>query len=416
MYSTSLFDDSSGFDWEALNSTETELLPEQIQQAAQLSQTIYLSDQRWQVYLSTLGAFGFAEWIKDRAPDLAIDLNHASIWQPIANLLSAVCSVQTNRFKLCLISVGSSNGTEIEVPIAALDLPDFAAHFYVVMQVLEEEEKAAVIGFFTYEQYRRASLQADADWTYSIPIAWLNFDANALLLNLRCLESNAVRLPQIEVHRSSAALRERIGGLRSQLQSQSPWNVLSLEEGLTLMSDPALVQAVFEAPATPSTNLGLWLNNRLDAVAQAFGWILMPVGLSQVRALREEFDEVRSSLTQQGVLIPVSARGAYRTLRSPQGSLRLHAVTWMLDRTEWTLLIAIGAEPGEPMPSEVRLEVRDDTQVLFDETLNETERRILYAQVIGNWSEQFQVTIAIDDERFEMPKFGFDLDSSQAPA
>ncbi len=399
-------DEVSGCDWEALNATETELLPEQIQQAARLSQTIHRADQRWQVYLSALGAFSFEHWIADRAPDLTLDLDLASIWRPLANLLSAVCSVRVGGFKLCLISVGSS-AAEIEVPIAALDLPEFAAHFYVIMQVLEEETKAAVLGFFTYEQYRQASLQADQDWTYSIPIAWLNFDANALLLNLRCLETSAVRLPAIDVARSSAALRDRISELRSALQSQPPWNILSRDEGLTLISDPALMQAVFE---TPSANLGLWLNNRLDAVAQAFGWVLMPP-VAQTRSRQAGFDKIRSSLKQQGVQIPATARGAYRTLRSIQGSLRLYAVTWMLpEQSEWTLLIAIGAEPDASIPSPLRLEVRDDAQLLFERTLNETEHSILYAQVIGDWSEQFQVTIAIADHVFDIPKFSFDLD------
>ena len=408
--STDYFDELSWLDWEPLNSTETELSPEQLHRAAQLSQTIHQADQRWQVYLSALGALGFQQWISDRASDLTLDLDRASIWQPgSANLLSAACSVRVNRFKLCVISVGSSGEETIQVPIAALDLPDLAAHFYVVMQVLEEEEKTAVLGFFTYEQFRQASLVAESDWTYSIPRTWLNFDPNLLLLNLRCLESSAIRLPAI-TNPSTVALRERLSDLRSQLRSQPPWEVLTPEEGLTFISDPTLVQTMFET--IPATNIGLWLNNQLDTVAQTFGWILMPLpAVSQMRAL-QDFDSIRSSLEQRRVQIPATARGAYRTLRSTNGSVRLYAVTWMLSASEWTLLIALGAEPETPMPRPLTLEVRDEAQCLFEQTLEETEHSILYAQVIGDRSEQFQVLVSINQDHFEIPKFGFDLEPS----
>lgn len=410
-------------DWGVLNPAQTDLLPDQIQRAAQLGQSIRLADRRWQGYRSALGVLGFQRWLGDRAADLTVQIDQASIWQPAyAAVLSEACHVRVGAFKICLVSVGSLVDDTIDVTIAALDLPDFAAHFYVLVQVIEEEEQVAIAGFLTYDQYRRhrSSLNANSDWTYSLAIDWFNQDANALLLNLRCLAPDSIRLPALEVARSSAALREKLVGMQSQLQTQHPSKFLTVDEGLTLLSEPTLITALYGDTPQRSINVGFWLRNQLDSVAQELGWMLMP-SLSALRSLRDEFDSIRSGLEQQGVAIPPSARGAYRTLRSPASSqaapsesVRLYVLTWALpdasEQPEWVLLVALGAEPDAPMPTSLTLEVRDETQPLFEQSIQDVGQRVLYAQVIGNWDEQFRVTVIANETTvFELPPFEFEM-------
>ena len=140
----------------------------------------------------------------------------------------------------------------------------------------------------------------------------------------------------------------------------------------------------------------------------------MPV-FSAVRSIRDDFDNVRSSLEQQGVQISTSARGAYRTLRSQSGMARLYVITWLLseasDQPEWMLLAALGSEPGTEMPRTLRLEIFDDTQLLFNQSLNDTTHSVLYAQVIGNYNEKFCLTVTANEtDIFEIPSFGFQID------
>ncbi len=411
---SSLLDDFDLPDWAALNPAQVELSPAQIQQAAQLSQTVRNSEQRWQAYLSMLGMLGFQHWLQERSPELVVQSDQASILRSsYANLMTEACNVQVGAFKVCLIPVGSAIKDRIDVSIAAFDLPDFAAHFYVLMQAIDEAETVAVTGFLTYNQFRqhRNELQANRDWTYSLPLDWFNTDANTLLLNLRCLEPSAIRLPALNITRSTTALREKLATL--DIQTQPLWNVLTVEEGLTLLSDPRLVDSLY---TERSINVGLWLRNQIDAIAQELGWMLMPLSnLSAVRSLREDFESIRSTLEQQGVQIPSTARGAYRTLQSDQGSFRLYAVTWMVseasDQPEWMLLITLGAEPNAQMPQNLRLTIRDDAAILFEQTLEESNSSVLYAQVLGNWTEKFRVTIVANQaDVFDIPPFGFELD------
>jgi hypothetical protein len=133
--------------------------------------------------------------------------------------------------------------------------------------------------------------------------------------------------------------------------------------------------------------------------------------------LQDEFDQIRSGLEQNSIHIPSTARGAYRDLECDRGSLRLYAIMWVLSETtenrEWVLLIALGSQPQGQMPKFLKLEVRDETQLLFAQSLEDTSKNILYAQVIGNWDERFWVTVTVDNEAvFEIPPFGMELQAT----
>jgi Protein of unknown function (DUF1822) len=438
-------------DWQFLNETQTELLPEHLQRAADLSMLIKLSQQRWQTYLSALATLGFEEWLKERAPDLKINSNSSSIWQPeYANLLSAACNIEVGNFKVCLITV-SNLTEEHSVPFAAFDIPELTAHFYVLIQVEEEQQQVAVSGFMSYEQYQQyrqtAGLQVESDWTYTLPSTCFNPNPDALLLNLRCLEASSIQLPvgipKIKTD-TVKALQQKLTTLQSQLQTQYIWKLLTVAEGVTLLNSPDLMNLIYietrnDPAGSPKEyasqdsvlstqpavsieasliNVGLWLQNQIDTAARELGWMLMPAFSqlrlsSELRSL-EDFDDIRAGLEQQGVHIPLLARGAYRDLECESGSLRLYAIMWLLSETdenpEWMLLVTLGSQPQANMPEIVNLNIRDETQVLFAGTLEDTNHGILYAQVIGNLGEQFWVTVTADNAVFEIPPFGLELE------
>ncbi|MBD2338142.1 DUF1822 family protein [Calothrix sp. FACHB-156] len=424
---TSDFDLADYPDWYSLNETRTELLPEHFQRAASLSQSVHCSQQRWQVYLCALGVLGFEKWLKQRASDLEINIDSASIWQPeTADLLSAACNIQVGDFKICIITA-SVLTDQHRVPNAVFDIPDFAAHFYVLIQIEEEQNQVAVSGFMNYEEYHRyqvkAQLPVEEDWTYTLPQLWFNPDSNALLLNLRCLDPQAIQLPVTNRYTNKTALKQKLTTLKPQLQKQQPWELLTVNEGITLLSSPELINWVHKA-ANPSLiqpliNVGLWLNNQIDLAAQELGWMLMPLPAFsqlrslQLRSLQDDFEQIRAGLEHQGVYIPNTARGAFRDLECEEGSLRLYAIMWVLSENsanpEWMLLVAVGSQPDKPMPNQLTLEVRDETQILFEETLSDTSQGILYAQVIGDWNEKFWVTVITDEAVFEIPPFGLEL-------
>ena len=115
-----------------------------------------------------------------------------------------------------------------------------------------------------------------------------------------------------------------------------------------------------------------------------------------------------------GLHIPLEAARGYQDLagvdcssaglRAKQGpslenqhqDMRLHAVTWSLPETnEWSLLFVLGAVPGGKPPYGVKLQIRDETDLLGEKVLEpDGGGAYLYAQVDGEVGETFEVSIS----------------------
>ncbi|AFZ03963.1 DUF1822 family protein [Calothrix sp. PCC 6303] len=417
-------------DWNLLNETRTGLSLEDVQKAAKLSQSIRLPEQRWQVYISGLAVFGFERWLKERAPDLEVTSDAASIWQPeLGNFVSSACNIQVGDFKICLLTANNIS-RHPNVPFGVFDVPSLAAQFYVLMQVIEEEQQVAIFGFLSYQEYQRYQQNTHPepakDWTYSLPISLFNLDTENLLLNLRCLDASAVQLPATTTVVNAdvlTALKKKLKTLKPQLKTQPIWNLLTPAEGVILLSHQDLIKWIEQgqskimakSSARSLININNWLQNQVDRVAQELGWMLMPsLSPSQLRLrdAEDNFEMVQTSLQRQGINLPPTAKGAYIGIDAEHGSLRLYAIAWVLPDTAespgWILLTILAPQPGSPMPQKLTLEVCDEMQILFDETLDDTSLGMLYAQVMGEMHEQFWVTVTADEVVFEMPALGME--------
>ncbi|OKH54623.1 hypothetical protein NIES2101_07395 [Calothrix sp. HK-06] len=429
------FTDTDWLDFSSLGDDSTELAPSQIQRAAQLSLGISAPEQSWQVYLNALGTIGFEQWMVERAPDLQVDVSKSIIWQPAySNILAAACNVQVGAFKVCVITA-SKVGDLQSIPFAVVDVPKLAAHFYVLMHVEEELQQANVFGFMSYPQLQsykqQVSLQVEEDFTYCLPNEVLSFDVDALLLNLRCLDTRAINLPvesSIPTTQTdtSIALQQKLTRLQSELRKH-PSQFLTVDEAKTLFSNPHLIDWLYaltraevvtdvpkSQPIQSFINVGRWLRNQIDIVAEELGWMLMPTLAPSALRTSEDFQPIREALEKQKIYIPSNAQGASRDLNSECAALRLYAIIWELnevsDNPEWMLLIVVRSISSSLVPQTLRLEIRDKTQQLFDQTLEgDSSKEILFARLVGDSNDRFWVTVTADDTSvFEIEPFGLE--------
>lgn len=347
-------------DTEAITDEQVELSLSQMQQAARLSQSIADASQQWQVYLHALALAGFKQWIEEWAAELEVDDSRCSIAQP--DRFIAVHHLFIAKFNLCLVATPLLLNSKIHIPKPIIDQHQFAPHIYVLIEVQEEQMQMKVCGYLRrdtlFEQQRSHPLKAAPNEMYEVPLDWFNFDSTALLLELRCLQ---------------------------------PYPI-----------DPFLPQQPSQA-----INVRQWLSDRLDDVAAELGWMLMP-SLDSASALRSAQEE----LSTLSIQIPPQARGAFQEMQLGSATLRLQAVTWVLsaaiDSFEWTLLITVS---GDRLPIGTRLQIRDDTQLLFEQTVESAEAAALFAQVGGDLGDRFWVTIdAPDGSAIALPPFCFDPD------
>jgi hypothetical protein len=430
-------------DYEIISPAAINLTSEQIMEAAKLSHQIPNLSRQWQTYINSLALFAFEAWLKERADALTIKREKCTVLQPaLANAIAVVANVQVGEFKICLIPTDSFDDLAVNVPQSVIDLPEYIPHFYVLVEVLEEQGMAVISGFLSYKEFvknqTKANLQPESDWSYQLPLNWFDADANTLLLYLHCLKPEAINLPAIPQHRAQnlAIMQTKLTALLPQLKSpeRELWEVLTWEQATTVLTNPDLLSWIyncqtqaqdstfktnlkdlFQLCTQPALNVGLWLWDELDELAQEFSWKLLPSFTPAVtmRSPIEEFQAIIHQLQHQGLEIPSQARGAYQDLLLAGISLRLYAVTWHLlsehDSHLWTLLLILGTTAQDTLPNHLKLRVSDQSSVLLEQGINkERGDSYLFTRLVGSWDEKFLVSVSLTDGvEINLPPFTF---------
>ncbi|MEC4812721.1 MAG: DUF1822 family protein [Scytonema sp. PMC 1069.18] len=450
----------SYLDFDALPTSAVILSPDEIDQAAVLSHQIIDESKQWQAYLHYLALSAFEQWLEERAESLTINREECTILYPVlANFISCVANLQIGAFKVCLIATGSLSDEMVSIPRVVVDLPEFIPHFYVLVEVLEEQEAANVYAFLSYqelqENLQRTSFQSD--WNYQLSISCFDRNPDRLLLYLRCLESSAISLPVIPPNRTAllADIQNQLVELLPQLQSpkRELFEVLTWEQAAAVLTSPELLnwvytlqtqnaateniemssanpestsafkslQDVIKLITQPALNAGRWLWDELDDLAQGLSWVLLPSfasasAMRPIRSPEEEFEVIITQLRQRGLEIPIQARGAYQDISLAGIPLRLYAVTWHLvaesEHPEWSLLLILGAPALSSLPSHIKLRVSDQTGILNELGLNaESEDSYIFTRVVGHWDEKFLVSVSLmDGVEVTLPPFAFNLE------
>ena len=139
----------------------------------------------WQIYLNTLALLGLEVWLEKSLPDKVIlrDIDRITT----AGYLNA------DKFKICAIATESLLCEVVEIPKAIIENPDNFAHFYVVVEVLEEEEQVVIKGFLSHKQLieNKDNLKlSTSDSCYQIPLSFLDMEPNHLSLYQRYVEAS----------------------------------------------------------------------------------------------------------------------------------------------------------------------------------------------------------------------------------
>jgi hypothetical protein len=428
-------------DFEVLDTAAIPFSDEQINQAVELSNTIRNSSRQWQTYINALALFAFEQWLKERDDSLTINREHCTVLQPpLANAIASVANLQVGDFKLCLISTSSLSDVEVPLSKIVVDLPEYVPHFYVLIEVLEEQESAVISSFLSYQQLIenqvRGNLQAEEDWTYQIPLSWFENNPDHLLLYLRCLEPEAITLPDVKSRTQLLlTMQSELVALLPQLQSPASelWEVLTWEQGTAVLTNLELLNWIYNSQQAdnssiktslkdllklltqPALNVGRWLWDELDELGQQFSWVLLP-SLTPTAAMRsptEEFQAIITQLQNRGLEIPSQARGAYHDLLLAGIPLRLYAVTWhILSESNphlWTLLLVLGTASHDALPLHLKLRVSDQASILLEQETNQEQGdSYLFTRVVGGWDEKFLVSVSLmDGIELSLPPFAF---------
>ncbi len=167
------------------------LEPEHFDRAIEITDSVNSEAHKWQTYLNALALLGFEEWLSERIPEKTVNRD--------TNLIESICYLKVGEFKLCLIATEHLLDEVVNVPQDAIEKLELTAHFYVVLEVLEEQEQVIVRSFLPYDQLvnylRRSNLQLLRDGCYQLPLSLFDAEPNDLLVYCRKLVPAAIPLP-----------------------------------------------------------------------------------------------------------------------------------------------------------------------------------------------------------------------------
>lgn len=312
-------------------------------------QTMTASDEQWPCYLRSLAVMGVKQWLEDGVTPYAIHLDEQ---QPPAPLPA----LQVNGIQVGVVPVGSLPPTAVYLSRTRVDAPQ-PTHLWVLVEVQEELGQVRVVQALEGRQVAPQATAMTPAGEYELPLTAFTVPPEQALLYLNYPAAIATPAPA------------------------------------------STTQAVMEALGSGVINVGRWLQDQLDEVAQQLAWTLLdPVTPAMaLRSPTQELETILAEIEPQGVTIPDRARAAYTEIQVAGVPLRLYALIWtVFERStpEWSLFVFLGPSPGSELPPGLALRIRDADTVLTEQTFSAgSAMTFLYAQVFGTWDESFTLDI-----------------------
>jgi Protein of unknown function (DUF1822) len=180
-----------------------------------------------------------------------------SIWDVVNG-----SAIEINRRRLVIVPCDDTNFEELRVEQEWIDIPTWAAHYYLAVQISSEEGWLRVFGYATHQQMQR-SHHDSLECTYSLDRQQLRKDLHALCLLKDWFPPQNLTIAPLPFL-SNRALEGWIKQL-SQTTVYSPRLDMPFEQWAVLISDSEWRRVLYEQrsqptpePARPKINLGQW--------------------------------------------------------------------------------------------------------------------------------------------------------------
>ena len=264
-----------------LNSTHSQdlrlLLPETVwlepehfllAQKISSSDTTNLSDS-WQAYLNALALLAFEEWLCERLPNKVIFRD--------TSLIETAGNVKVGDFKFCAIATEHLLDEVVKIPQVVIENPESSAHFYAILEVLEEEEEVIIRGFLPYKQLIeiKSSLKLSVDeGCYQLPLSLFDMEPSHLLVYQRYLQASEFALPVVDnqVTQVSEKVSELVSSTTTKLSQWLQGVIDEAWQTIDSISNPELNLAFSTRNVDKATkkakiiDLGIDLGNRKVAL------------------------------------------------------------------------------------------------------------------------------------------------------
>ncbi|MEX0268730.1 DUF1822 family protein [Leptolyngbyaceae cyanobacterium UHCC 1019] len=169
--------------------------------------------RRWSADLNQMALTAFLPWLRDQFaanPQVWLDATLPSIWEFVNGTAIAIGSL-----RLVLIPSAALDTDELRVPQEWVDLPSWAADYYLAVQVNPDDGWIEVWGYASHEQLKNRGVYDASDRTYSLAEDDLIHDLTVLQVALEFCPTETRRaaiapIPTLEITQATHLI-ERLG-------------------------------------------------------------------------------------------------------------------------------------------------------------------------------------------------------------
>jgi hypothetical protein len=144
--------------------------------------------QQWKSYLNSLGASAFAAWAKEKLPSV-------TVWV-IADETVTDSYLEIGGFKICLITTEHVLDEIVRFSSEIVEQSELVAHFYVVLEILEDQHQAFIRGALRYDELvQQLKYVSQLSSQYLLPLSFWDAEINHLLAYVQYTHPSAISLP-----------------------------------------------------------------------------------------------------------------------------------------------------------------------------------------------------------------------------
>jgi hypothetical protein len=361
-----------------------DISPQQQADIWQQSDTFPTARGRWNTYINQLCLNTCLTWLQAEHLPTAKAGMEPALWEIVNGSI-----VTVDNIRIALIPTEAIDRSELEVPQEWVDIPTWAADYYLGVQIAPDCRSMTIYGFTTHQQLKTQGTYDAQSRNYCLDIDDLTLDLNALWLTYPRYTASQTKaqitalpsLDPVQVDR----LIERLGNPTKIMPSlEVPFQTWG-----ALLENPQwrqrLCQQRMGNPTPVFTQLKGWLQGQVDEMWQTIDRVLLP---QQVAIA------VRSTANQN--TIELDAEDIYRAKVFDLNGGQIALLIGVSPMTETESRISLQVHPAGgaaylPGETQLRLLTTDGTEIgKVSAVVTET----IQLQFRVNEGEQFEIEIA----------------------
>jgi hypothetical protein len=357
------------------------------QQAAiwQQSRTLSTDWGRWNAYLNQLCLETCLTWLQaEHLPTVKTGMEPA-LWDLVNGSILTVGNI-----RIALIPTEAIDRSELEVAQEWVDVPSWAADYYVGVQINPDCQEIAIYGYTTHQQLKHQGTYDAQERTYCLDIDNLISDLNALWLSYPSYTSSQTQasltpIPTLDPTQADRLI-ERLGNPATIM----PRLAVPFQTWAALLEHPQWWQRLCQQRQTVNstpvfTQLSSWFQGQIDDLWQSIDRVLLPKQVAMA---------VRSAGNQ--TILEIGAEDIYRAkiFNLDSGSIALLIGISTVSETESRITLQVHPAGGAaylPGETQLRLLSNDGNEIgKVSAVVTET----IQLQFRVSKGEQFEIEIA----------------------